>query len=221
MKILDIPQSGRCGNFVSFSTPHGQSRKSYVVPRDPRTPEQLARRKAWAEAAPRWRALTELQRMGWRDLASQIRSHGRLGDTGFLLGHQLYQKINANRAAVGEPWVDEAPARPLISDDPVSDLSLTNTAGVIALGLVVTASPKHLILVSATAPVSAGRSRPRRFVFIGLLGHPDNGVCDLTQMYGAKYGTLAPNDRVFIQTVQYLDGWHSYPSQFTAVVPPA
>ena len=72
----------------------------------------------------------------------------------------------------------------------------------IALGLVVTASPKHLILVSATAPVSAGRSRPRRFVFIGRLGHPDNGVCDLTQMYGAKYGTLAPNDRVFIQTIQ-------------------
>ena len=74
----------------------------------------------------------------------------------------------------------------------VSDLSLTNTAGVIALGLVVTASPKHLILVSATAPVSAGRSRPRRFVFIGRLGNPDNGVCDLTQMYGPNTAPWPP-----------------------------
>ena len=221
MKILDIPQSGRCGNFVSFRTPHGQSRKAYVRPRDPRTPEQIARRKAWAQAAPRWRALSELQRMGWRDQASQIRSRGRLGDRGFLLGHQLHQKINANRAAVGEPWANDVPAQPLFSDDPISDLSLTNTAGAIALGLLVAAPPKHLILVSATAPVSAGRTRPRRFVFIGFLGAPVNGVCDITQMYVAKYGPLAPNDRVFIRTTQYLNGWHSHPSRFTAVVPPA
>ena len=221
MKILDIPQSGHCGNFVSFRTRHSQSRKAYVIPLDPRTPEQIARRKAWAQAAPRWEALTELQRLGWRSLASQIPSHGRLGDKGFLLGHQLYQMLNVNRAAVGEPWVDDAPAQALFSDNPVLDLSLTNTAGAIALGLWVSAPPKHLILVSATAPVSAGRSRPRRFVFIGLLGAPVNGLCDITQMYLAKYRALAPNQRVFIQTTQYLDGWHSYPTHFTAVVPPA
>ncbi len=221
MKILDIPQSGHLGNYVSFPTAHGQSRKAYVIPRDPRTHEQLARRKAWAEAAPRWRRLTQQQRFGWMNLASQIHSYGRLGDKGYLLGHQLYQKLNANRAAVGDPWLDDEPARPDFSDDPVGDLLLTNTAGLIVLGLAVTAPPKHLILVSATAPVSAGRSRPRRFVFIGLLPAAVNGVCDITQMYAAKYGALAPHDRVFIQTIQYLNGWHDFPSRFTAVVPPA
>ena len=32
---------------------------------------------------------------------------------------------------------------------------------------------------------------PSRFVFIGLLPPPENGVCNITGMYLARYGALA------------------------------
>jgi hypothetical protein len=219
MKIIDIPQSGHLGTFISFHTKHGQVRRPYVPPRDPRTPAQLIQRDAWAEAAPRWRALTELQRVGWRVLASQTHSHGRLADPGFLAGHQLHQKINGNRRFLGEPWLDDAPDLPNFGESPVGDLAITNTAGLITLCLPVSAAPVHTLLVFATRPGSAGALYPSRFVFIGLLPVPQNGLCDITQLYLAKYRALAPHDRVFIQTTQQLNGWRGLPRQTTAVVP--
>lgn len=221
MKILDIPQSGHLGTFITFKTAHGQARRRYIVPVDPKSPAQLVQRGAWAGAAPRWRRLTELQRRGWRALARQVPSHGRLADKGCLQGHQLFQKINGNRFFLGEAQLEDAPALPAFSDNPVGELSITNTAGVIALLLPVSAAPQHTILVSATKPGSAGALFPSRFVFIGLLPAPVDGLCDITQLYLAKYHTLAPYDRVFIQTTQQLNGWRDFPKRSTAVVPPA
>ena len=37
MKILDIPQSGKAGLYVSYKGRNGQVRRSYVVPANPRT----------------------------------------------------------------------------------------------------------------------------------------------------------------------------------------
>ncbi len=175
--------------------------------------------RAWAEAAPRWRLLTEIQRAGWKDLASRAPSHGRLADNSFLQGQQLYQKINGNRLFLGEPWLDEAPDLPDFSENPVGDLSITNTAGTITLCLPVGTAPEHPILVSANKPGSAGAQFPSRFVFIGLLPVPENDLCDITLMYLAKYRVLATHDRVFIQTTQQFNGWRGFRSQTTAVVP--
>ena len=76
-------------------------------------------------------------------------------------------------------------------------------------------------LVLATKPLSAGRSFPGRFVFLGLLPEPAGGICDITELYKALYGLPPANARVFIQTVQQINGWKDIPKQTTAVVPPA
>ena len=157
--------------------------------------------------------------MGWRDLSSQIHSHGRLGDKGFLRGHQFFQMINGNRLFLGEPQLEDAPTFPDFSDNPVGALSITHTAGVVALRVPVSAVPQHTILVSATKPGSAGALFPSRFVFIGLLPAAVDGWCDIAQLYLAKYHTLAAYDRVFIETTQQLNRWRDFPRRTTAVVP--
>ncbi len=221
MKIIDIPQSGRLGTFISFNTPHGLVRRPYVVPRDPRTDKQLANRARWAAVVVRWHQLTEAQRCVWRAEASGVRSHGRLGDKGYLSGFQLFMKINTNLAHLGQPWADNPPSRPQFSDSPVGELAITHTAGVTALKLAVAAALKHLTLVWATAPASPGNSFPGRFIYLGVLPAPLAGASDITQQYLAVFGQPPVNTRVFIRTTQILDGWQGFPRHTTAVVPAA
>ena len=60
MKILDVPQSGHLGTFVSYKTRYGQFRRSYTVPTDPKSPAQLLRRARMARVAARWRTLADI-----------------------------------------------------------------------------------------------------------------------------------------------------------------
>jgi hypothetical protein len=38
-------------------------------------------------------------------------------------------------------------------------------------------------------------------------------------LYTARFGTLVPGDKVFVQINQFQDGHESIPADFTAVVP--
>ena len=54
-EILDVPQSGHLGTYISFKTRHGQSRRRYVIPRNPRSPAQMRIRSRIRNVAGRWR----------------------------------------------------------------------------------------------------------------------------------------------------------------------
>ena len=219
MKIRDVPQSGHLGTFISYKTRYGQFRRPYVIPKDPQTAAQVRHRQNMGRAAAHWRKLTELQRAAWNAFAEQVDSRSRLGQSGRLKGFNLFVKINSNLADIGEPQVAEPPARPEFGKNPVGDLMITNTNGVIALKLKVSAAPSRHTLVLGTKPLSAGRSFPGRFTFLGLLPEPVEGFSDITEMYQAKHGRVPANTKVFIQTVQQINGWKGTPKQTVAVVP--
>jgi hypothetical protein len=73
-------------------------------------------------------------------------------------------------------------------------------------------------MVFATAPCSAGVSRPRRFTLLGTLPDAASGVSDITNMFVAKYGVPPVTTRVFVRTRQVADGWQDLPKETTAVV---
>jgi hypothetical protein len=221
MKIIDVPQSGHLGTFISFKTRHGQSRRRYVIPKNPRSPAQVRVRTRITNVSGRWRTLTDAQRAAWIAAGAQVPSHGRLGDSGTLTGCQFFIKINTNLATIGEPPVVDPPNQPVFSANPVGDLTITNTGGVIALKLSVPTALARHTLVWATAPCSPGVSFPGRLVILGRLPEPNAGLSDITELYKARYGELPVNKRLFIQTVQYLDGWDDVSKQTTAVIPPA
>jgi hypothetical protein len=85
----------------------------------------------------------------------------------------------------------------------------------------VSAVPAHRILVSATAPTSAGISFPGRFVFLCEVLAREAGISDITDAYVARFGVPPANARIFIQTQQQIDGWKDIPKRTSAVVPPA
>src|ERR1019366_7258406 len=101
MKILDIPQSGKRGLYVSQGGRYGQISRMLVIPTNPRTADQSAVRQSFSSASEAWRAITEEQRLAWNAFAKTRQSKPRLGQSGPLTGLQMFLRINANLALIG------------------------------------------------------------------------------------------------------------------------
>ena len=220
MKILDVPQSGRLGTAVSYKTRSGQFRRRYVIPRDPRTQLQVSRRMALRRAAYLWGRLTDAQRAAWTAVAHGIRTRRHLNQSGALSGYLLFVKINCNLASLGLPTVSDPPDTPRFGLDPVGQLTVTNTKGAIALKLDVSGKPAQYIVLLGTKPRSVGVTYVDHFTILGLLLDPVRGVSDITDLYVGKFGVPRAGSRVFIRTLQQINGWEDLPKQTSAIVPP-
>jgi hypothetical protein len=221
MKILDVPQSGKSGTSVSVQGRYGQFRRQLVIPKDPRTRDQVRVRLSLGRISARWNSLTEEQRGLWIAFAGSTRSRPRLGKSGRLTGQQLFVKINCTLASIGEPLVDVPPERPQFAANPVGSLSITNTRGAVALRLSVSKTPGAYIIVRGAAPCSQGVSFVRHFRILGRLPAPAAGASDITDMYVERFGVPRPGSRVFIHTNQQISGWEDGIKQTTAIVPRA
>src|ERR1017187_8479264 len=101
MKILNIPQSGKRGLYVSMGSRYGQISRILAIPSNPRTAPQMGVRHALSKVTARWRTLTEDQRNAWRTAAKTKNTVPRLGQSGPLTGSQLFAKINCSLATLG------------------------------------------------------------------------------------------------------------------------
>ena len=221
MKILDVPQTGKIGRTVSYKTRFGQVQRRHVIPRDPRTTIQIKRRKAMSRARFLWGTLTDEQYAAWHATARSARTRRRLGQSGPLTGYLLFIKINCNLAALDLPFVLDPPAVPRFGPNPVGKLTITNTKGVIALKLTVSGQPAQPIVLLGTKPRSPGVSFVDHFTILGRLPDPDQGMSDITDLFVGKYRKPAAGSRVFIQTLQQINGWQDLPQQTSALVPAA
>ena len=148
MKILDIPQSGKCGTTVSVRTRYGLVRRRYAIPTDRRSPAQLRIRSAFGRVVSRWRGLTEDQRASWTPATQGVNSRPSVGQSGRLSGYLLFIKINSALAYQGQALVDTPPKRVTFDANPVGPLVATNTDGVFDLKLSVPALPLRPFLCS-------------------------------------------------------------------------
>ena len=221
MKILDIPQSGKFGTSVSVRTRYGQVRRPLVIPRDPRTPAQLRVRALLGRVASWWRRLTDEQRQVWTARGRNLQSQPSLGKSGHLSGCQFYSQINFNLAYLDEPQVVLPPERPSFGPNPVGQLIITNTGGLIDLKLSVPSAPARHTLVLGTFPRSAGVSFIRRYFILGLLPDPEAGFSNITRLYVERFGEPPACTRVFILTTQQINGWQDEPKPTAALVPAA
>ena len=220
-KVSKNPASGKQGTTVSYQTPYGQAERDLRVPANPRSNAQVRVRTSLSRSSARWRTLTDQQRSVWINGGAKIKSESRLGQSGHLTGCQFFNKLNCTLALTGEPPTDVPTERPDFGVSPVGALTAINDGGEVSLKLSVSRTPTQYILVLGTAPCSAGMSVPRRFVILGRLPDPVSRVCDITEMYVARYGVPPAGMRIFIRTVQVANGWEDFPNDTTAVIPKA
>ena len=219
MKILDIPQSGKRGLYVSQNGRYGQISRILVIPRNPRTAPQMGVRARLSRVTARWRSLEQSERAAWISAAKMVSSASRLGQSGPLTGAQLFNKINCTLGQFGQAQVDAPPARPLFGDLAPQGLVITNTAGAIALKLTCPTDPGDNTVVRGSAPVSQGVEVLSDFRILGTAPAPAQGSSDITSLYTARYGVPPVGAKVFVRVSQMVDGWESYPATFVAIVP--
>jgi len=219
MKILDIPQSGKRGLYVSQGGRYGQISRALVIPSNPRTVAQTGVRGILSRVAAAWRGLQESQRAAWTAAGSGVNSASRLGQSGPLTGLQLFNKINCTLAQFGQEQVDAPPARPQYAALAPQNLVITNTGGAVALKLTCPTSPGQNTIVRASKPLSAGFGKCSDFRILGMCPTPAQGSADITSLYTARYGAPAAGMKVFVRVSQMVNGWESQPVTFAAVVP--
>jgi len=219
MKIIDVPQSGKCGLFVSFQGRNGLIRRAWVVGSNPQTASQLTQRTILATEAQRFDALTTAQQDAWTAAAVNVQSRSRLGQSGPLTGLQLFTKLNCTLRTFGQAAIDAPSAQPQFPALAPANLVITNTGGVIALRLTTPADPGENTVVTGSTPQHSGvRSLPSQRV-LGTVPAPVLGSSDITALYTARYGVPPVGTRIFVQCFQHQDGWQSLRSTFNAVVP--
>jgi hypothetical protein len=199
-------------------TRYGQARRSYVIPKDPKSPAQVRVRSAFGRVVTRWRTLTESQRAAWALRTEGVHSRPRLGQSGRLTGYLLFIKINSTLVYQGQPLVIIPPERPTFEANPVGAVVATKTGGVLELKVSVPSAPSAPVIVLATGPLSAGVSFARHFTILGVLPDAEGGFSNIKDLYVARYGVPAAGTRIFIRTRQVLNGWQDSAKQTTTVV---
>jgi hypothetical protein len=220
MIIVDIPKSGRSGDYVFYMRRKTLCRRRYVIPRNVRTAARRRTRGAFGAIAKAWgERLTEEQRQAWIDSGAKIESHPRLWQSGPLRGEMHFEGINCARARIGREILIWPPERVVFGPNPVKGLSLSSVNGRIRLRLRVSGPVAEDIMVFGQAACSAGRKKWRHGAYLGLLPAPQAGESDITDLYVQKYGQPKPGSKVFIRTRQQKDGWEGRDHDLTEVVP--
>jgi hypothetical protein len=219
MKILDIPQSGKRGLYVSQGGRYGQISRILAIPSNPRSVRQTSVRAILSRVAAAWRGLQEAQRAAWTTAASGVSSVSRLGQSGPLTGQQLFNKINCTLVQFGQEQVAAPPARPQFPALAPQSLSITSTGGVVALKLACPTSPGENTIVRASKAVSQGYGKYTDFRILGMCPAPVTGSADITSLYTARYGAPPAGTKVFVSVCQVVNGWEDQPVTFAAIVP--
>jgi hypothetical protein len=221
MKILDVPQVGKLGLIVGQGGRFGQIRRTYVIPANPRTVDQMSTRRDLSQVASSWRSLTKDQQTAWITAASTVQSVRKGGTQGPLTGTQLYTKINCVNLLAGNPLVQAPPNKPDIGPAVATGLAITNTAGVVALSVTIaTAAPSgNPYIVRASAPQSFGINAVPALSVLGVISPSAAGATDITALYNAKYGAPQAGQQVWVAVSATQEGWEDLPSTFVQVVP--
>ena len=98
-------------------------------------------------------------------------------------------------------------------------LQITSAGGALSLRLPLSAQPVQSTLVLGARPQSPGVSQVDHYSILGLLPDPEGGLCGTTELFLAKFHLLPVGQRIFIRTVQQINGWRDLPQTISARIP--
>lgn len=176
--------------------------RNRVVPINRNSTAQSNQRQVFSNISSAWRGLTEAQRNSWIAAAPDFPYQDSLGQTKFLSGAQLYEKLNLNLAVIGEASISDAPPQ---TSFPAMTLG-TITATAASLSAVFTPSPVPAGMTAvfyATRPLSAGKSFVNKsdFKFIQTEAAAGISPVDLFAAYTAAVSSLTgqAGKKVFVE----------------------
>jgi hypothetical protein len=176
--------------------------RNRVVPINRNSTLQSNQRQIFSNLSSSWRALTEAQRNSWIAAAPDFPYQDSLGQTKFLSGAQLYEKLNLNLAVIGESPITTAPAQTSFPELAFGAIAATDAAFTAAF--TPTPVPAGMTAVFyATRPLSAGKSFVNKsdFRFIQSEAAAEASPADLFAAYEAAVSSLTGQEdkKVFVE----------------------
>jgi hypothetical protein len=121
---------------------------------------------------------------------------------------------------IGQPIVTTPPPVPVFRPSAVVGLVITNTDGIVSLKLQLSGKAIQHVLVFGARPQNPGVRYVDHYPLLGVLPEEDGELVDITALYTAKHGLPPVGKRVFVRTLQQINGWQDRPQTFSARVPP-
>ena len=208
MTFLDTPRSGSMQGITASRNRYGQYFRSRAIPVNPRASYQAAVRARLAANSASWRLLTNAQRAGWADLATQMSRSDALVSSYLLNGFAAYVSVNNNLLLVGDARVLAAPA--LVTPPVIDTATLTLTAAAFSVAFTSTPLPAGTRLLAYASPQrAAGRSfeADLRFCAASLAAAATPLV--LTTAYTARFGVPVVGNRIFLSIHCMTGGFRS------------
>jgi len=178
-------------------------------------------RAAFQRARVFWGTLNDEQFLAWDAAGQARRTQAVLGRSGPIPGYLVSVSVNAHLAMIGQPMVTMPPLVPVFPANPVVGLAIINTASAVSIKLQLSGAPGQHVLVFGARPQSPGVRYVDHYPFLGVLPEEAGAEVDITALYVARFGVPPFGKRVFIQTLQQINGWQDQPQTFSARVPPA
>lgn len=180
--------------------------RTKVTPSNAQTSFQTAARSILTYFAQLFRTLSSAQILAWNNAVSDFTGTDIFGDVKTPSGLNLYIRLNANLAKVGEPAITTPPLPQNVS--PVTGLAITASAGGGTLAISAneaTVGAGQRMYIEATAPYSPGKSFIKsEFRTIGFTGVNAGLPYAAGGDYVAKFGALIQGQKVSVR-VQSVD----------------
>lgn len=217
MKYLGNPQSGSQAGTTASHNRFGQYLRTRAIPVNPASTQQGLARARLGVAAAAWRALTDAQRAGWRDLGLSMTRTDSLGSSYTLTGVQAFVSVNSSNAAAGNAQVSDAPA--LVTPSSLLTATITLTAAAFSIAYTATPLGAGARLFTFVSPQrSAGRAFESDYRLLAVSAAAAASPADVYAAYVAKFGVPIVTNRVFLTLQVYTAGFMSAPLYTSKVV---
>lgn len=176
--------------------------RNRVVPINRNSTAQANQRQVFSNISSAWRGLTDAQRNSWIAAAPDFPYQDSLGQTKFLSGAQLYEKLNLNLNVIGEESISTAPSQTSFPSIDLGTITVTDAAFTAAF----TPDPVpagFAAVFYATRPLSAGKSFVNKsdFKFVQFEDPAAASPADLFAAYEASVSDLTGQEgkKVFVE----------------------
>lgn len=195
------------------------SLKSY--PTGYATAAQLVRRSSLSRISKAYKNLTDAQMKAWENLAEQTSGKSVFGQKAKLSAHNLFVRLNSNRAYCGEEELLTLPPDSIVNIPIVEYDSFTMTESVILLTEVPDAEGNFVLVAKMSDGQSKGVSSSwNKTVIISPDKVPDWGDVELTDAFVAVFGHYPIAGQKYFLELYWMDpatGFTGLPLKLSAV----
>jgi hypothetical protein len=199
MKYLGAPQSGSQANTTASHNRAGQYYRNRRAPVQPvGTGRRAFIRASFGAASTAWAGVTAANQAAWTAYANSHPITDALGQSITLTGQQMYVAIGTQLLNVGAALPTIPPVSSVVSA-PVASVFTVTHLGVITLTLSGTGLAADYILISFSAPVSAGVTFMKTFWQQTHVAASSVGGATYGTAYVAQFGTIPTGSKVFLK----------------------